>query len=64
VQWIDNIYTAKIVANGGIVRRGISSLPSGITEQMVIDDAHARGYNVLVAGGQIIIFCTPFLQLT
>ena len=64
MKWIDDIYTAQIVSRGGTVRRGVNSLPYYISASMVIDDAHRRGYNAIVAGGQIIIFCTPMLLLT
>lgn len=63
MKWIDDIYNAKIVANGGMVRRGIKSLPFGITPKMVVDDAKRRGHNVVLNGSQIIIFCTPAIEL-
>jgi hypothetical protein len=54
-KWIDDIYKAQIAKRGGPVRRGIYSLPRGITPAEVMADAFARGYRPLIIGDQIVI---------
>ena len=56
-KWICNIYSAQIVTRGGPVRRGVFSLPFGITPTEVMDDARARGYKPFIVRNQIVIIC-------
>ena len=56
-KWIQDIYKAQIVRRGGPVRRGVFSLPSGVSPAEVMDDARARGYKPIIIGDQIVIVC-------
>jgi hypothetical protein len=54
---IDAIFAAKALQKpGGSIYRSIASLPKHISEQVLTDEAHRRGYGYRVEHGKIVIF--------
>lgn len=56
-SWIDRIFDAKQAKNGGIVRRSIKTALRFTTEAALIAAVLARGFHIVRAEKQYIIFC-------
>jgi hypothetical protein len=56
-KWIDRIFKAKIVRNGGIVRRSAASIRNSASAEALERAVKARGFHMNVSAGQYIIYC-------
>ncbi|PYG30544.1 N-(5'-phosphoribosyl)anthranilate isomerase [Pelagimonas varians] len=56
-EWIDQVFAAKSVARGGIVRRSVAWVEHEIGRGRFIQEVEARGFHLLECGGQFIVIC-------
>lgn len=56
-SWAAQAFESKTAKAGGVVRRSIATAIKANGYHDLINMAHARGYTVLISGGQIVIFC-------
>ena len=56
-QWIDAIFDAKQVKDGGIVRRKVSSVDSYASEAQLVEAAKSRHFHMIRSGPQYVILC-------
>jgi len=54
--WINELFAAQSVANGGIVRRARKNVDDDMLEEL-IHEAGARGYHVIETGEQVVVLC-------
>ena len=57
--WIEEIFAAKAVARGGVVRRSVIWVHREIGIPRFIDEVRARGFHLIEGGGQFIVICNP-----
>jgi hypothetical protein len=55
--WIDRIFSAKVAASGGVVRRSVASVDREIGRQLFEDEVRRRRFHLLQCGGQYIVIC-------
>jgi hypothetical protein len=55
--WIDRLFSAKVAATGGVVRRSVSSVEREIGRQFFEDEVRRRRFHLLECGGQFIVIC-------
>jgi len=58
-DWIDQIFSAKAVARGGVIRRSVIWVRTEIGVSRFIDEVGARGFHLIEGGGQFIVICNP-----
>jgi hypothetical protein len=58
-DWIEEIFSAKAVARGGVVRRSVHWVDREIGVPRFIDEVRDRGFHLLEGGGQFIVICNP-----
>ncbi|GIT91931.1 hypothetical protein JANAI62_23880 [Jannaschia pagri] len=56
--WVEQLFSAKQVARGGVLRRSIVDIDRKIGRMRLMQEVEARGFRLLEAGGQYIIICT------
>ncbi|MBC2837036.1 N-(5'-phosphoribosyl)anthranilate isomerase [Paragemmobacter straminiformis] len=56
-RWIVQIFSAKSVAEGGIVRRKVRDVERLIGRRRFLYEAERRGFHVAENAGQFVIFC-------
>lgn len=54
--WVDQIFTAQQVRNGGVVRRARWYIDQARLDE-IIDRATDRGWHVIETGDQIVVLC-------
>lgn len=55
--WLDQVFAAKAVASGGVVRRNRNWVDREIGRDMFLSEAQKRGYHVLETADQLIVVC-------
>ena len=58
-DWIDQIFAAKAVVNGGVIRRAVRWVENEIGIERFKDEVRMRGFHLLEGGGQFIVICNP-----
>jgi len=56
-QWINQIFVAQAVRNGGIVRRKISSVVRYASAKDLEAEVKRRKFHMVVSGDQYVILC-------
>jgi len=56
-SWAAQAFESKTARAGGAVRRSIAAAKKANGYHDLINMARAKGYTVLISGGQIVIFC-------
>ncbi len=56
-DWCDQIFDAKSVSRGGIVRRAVRDVEREIGRDRLIAEVRARGFHLVECGGQFLIIC-------
>lgn len=56
-KWIDQIFKAKAVKRGGIVRRKVANVKKYATFKALKLEVKRRGFHMLRSGEQYLIFC-------
>ena len=59
VAWLDELFAAKAVEKGGIVRRAVRDVEREIGRSALILDVRRRGFHLIECGGQFIVICNP-----
>ena len=64
-RWIVQLFSARSVADGGIVRRKVADVERLIGRRRFLYEAQRRGFHVAENAGQFIVFCNqePVLLL-
>ena len=64
-RWIVQLFSAKSVAEGGIVRRKVADVERLIGRRRFLHEAQRCGFHVAENAGQFIVFCNqqPVLLL-
>ncbi len=57
-DWLDQLFRAKSVRNGGVVRRKISDVEREIGRDLLELEVRKRGFHMIESGGQLVILCT------
>ena len=57
-RWLHQIFTARSVQSGGVVRRRVGDVERKIGRQALELEVRRRGFHLIEAGGQYIIICT------
>ncbi len=55
--WLDQIFAAKAVASGGVVRRSRHWVESEIGLERFELAVRARGFHLIEAGSQLVVIC-------
>jgi hypothetical protein len=58
-QFINQIFEAKTVGKGGIVRRKIVSVEKYASFNYLMKEVETRGFHLIQTGDQYVIFCNP-----
>lgn len=56
--WLSQIFAAKSVQSGGVVRRRVADVERKIGRTALELEVRRRGFHMLEAGGQYIIICS------
>lgn len=56
-KWIATIFSAKAVANGGVVRRAVAWVEREVGRERMVAEVRRRGYHMIESGGQFIVIC-------
>ncbi|WP_411232319.1 N-(5'-phosphoribosyl)anthranilate isomerase [Marivita sp. S0852] len=56
--WIEQVFAAKAVAEGGIVRRAVPWVEREIGRDRFLNEVARRGFHLLECAGQFIIICS------
>ncbi|MFN7597953.1 MAG: N-(5'-phosphoribosyl)anthranilate isomerase, partial [Cereibacter sp.] len=57
--WIAEVFGAKSVARGGVIRRDLGWIDREIGREQFIAEVRARGFCLIETGGQRIVICHP-----
>ena len=55
--WIDQIFSAKAVTSGGVVRRSRNWVETEVGYARFENAVRARGFHLLEAGTQLVVIC-------
>jgi hypothetical protein len=62
--WIADVFGAKSVARGGVIRRDLRWIDREIGRDRFLAEVRARGFHLIETGGQWIVICnTGFLRV-
>ncbi len=56
-EFINRIFDAKAVKNGGIVRRKIANVEKYASLKYLVKETEARGFHLIETGDQYVIIC-------
>jgi hypothetical protein len=56
-QWREQLFGAKAVEKGGIVRRSVTDLERELGRDRLMEEVRQRGFHLIECGGQFIIIC-------
>lgn len=57
--WLDEMFAAKAVDRGGIIRRAIRDVEREIGRVALITEVRRRRFHLIECGGQFIVICNP-----
>ena len=55
--WIDQIFSAKAAATGGVIRRNVDWVEREIGQDRFFLEVRKRGFHLMRAGNQYLILC-------
>jgi hypothetical protein len=62
--WLDDIFAAKAVGKGGIVRRAVRDVEREMGREIFVREVRRRGFHLIECGGQFIVICnTGHMQI-
>jgi hypothetical protein len=56
-RWVIQLFSAKSVAEGGIIRRKVADVERLIGRKRFLYEVNRRGFHAVENAGQFIIFC-------
>lgn len=57
--WLDDLFSAKAVSRGGIVRRAVRDVEREVGRAALMAEIRRRGFHLIECGGQFIVICNP-----
>lgn len=57
VAWVSQIFKAKAVTAGGIIRRKLASVLKYGAMELLLQEVRKRGFHLIQTGDQLIIVC-------
>lgn len=57
MAWVDQIFEADIVREGGIVRRHKDDVRTYSSFEEILDQVKERGYHLIETGDQYVVLC-------
>ena len=57
-HWIEQVFAAKAVTKGGIVRRAVPWVEREIGRERFLHEVEQRGFHLLECAGQFIVICS------
>ena len=57
IPWLDEVFSAKSVRRGGIVRRAVRDVEREVGRALFVTEVRRRGFHLLECGGQFIVIC-------
>ena len=57
LPWLDEVFSAKAVARGGVVRRSVRDVEREVGRARFIAEVRRRGFHLVECGGQFIVIC-------
>jgi hypothetical protein len=55
--WLDDVFAAKAVGKGGIVRRAVRDVEREVGRAAFMAEVRRRGFHLIECGGQFIVIC-------
>lgn len=55
--WLDDLFSAKAVGKGGVVRRAVRDVDREIGRGVLLSEVRRRGFHLIECGGQFIVIC-------
>ena len=59
-DWIAQVFSAKAVDRGGVIRRATGWVDHEIGRDRFVDEVRRRGFHLFEGGGQFIVICNPY----
>ena len=56
--WVDQVFSAKAVRYGGVVRRSLHWVEAEVGRANFEDEVRRRGWYLVECNGQLVVFCT------
>ncbi len=56
-RWIIQLFSARTVADGGIVRRKVADVERLVGRERFLREVRRRGYRAIENGGYFVVFC-------
>ncbi|PWK62409.1 N-(5'-phosphoribosyl)anthranilate isomerase [Roseicyclus mahoneyensis] len=56
--WIDQVFSAKTVRFGGVVRRSLHWVEAEVGRATFEAEVRRRGWHLVECNGQLVVFCT------
>ena len=63
LEWIRQIFNAKAVQDGGVLKRKITSVTKHASEAQLLAEAKRRGVHVVKSDTHYLIFCSSPLRV-
>jgi hypothetical protein len=57
--WIDQVFSARAVRHGGVVRRSLRWVEAEVGRSVFEAEVRRRGRHLAECNGQLVVFCTP-----
>ena len=57
--WLEDVFSAKAVGKGGIVRRAVGDVEREVGRGALVAEVRRRGFHLVECGGQFIVICNP-----
>ncbi|MFD1343882.1 N-(5'-phosphoribosyl)anthranilate isomerase [Litorisediminicola beolgyonensis] len=56
-QWLDQVFSARAVAKGGVVRRAVRDTERMVGRAILASEVRRCGFHMVECGGQFIVIC-------
>ncbi|SFD52706.1 hypothetical protein [Roseivivax sediminis] len=56
-QWLQQLFAAKAVDRGGVVRRAVRDVERMVGRDRFIEAVAERGFHLVESGGQFVVIC-------
>ena len=56
--WMDQVFSARAVRHGGVVRRSIRWIEAEVGRAAFEEEVRRRGWHMAECNGQLVVFCT------
>ena len=57
--WLEDLFSAKAVGKGGIVRRAVRDVEREVGRTALVAEVRRRGFHLIECGEQFIVICNP-----